>query len=109
MPHNDPAATASEVNQMAVTISLTEVYKTLLEVQLGVRDINAKLGELAHDSRDHEDRLRAVEAEDLRGIRKTQADLSERVRSLEASVWKASGAAVVVASVTGYVLSQIFG
>lgn len=71
----------------AVIIDQATIYALLLEVRDDVRDVKAKVDELANDSHDHE----------------------QRIRVLETRVWKASGMAAVIASGAGFFLTRLLG
>lgn len=85
-----------------VVIDQSTIYNLLLEVRDDVRDVKKDLAELAHDSRDHEDRLRSVEASIPTG-------LTDRLAGVEARVWKFMGGATVLGAASGFLLSRLFG
>lgn len=78
---------AQEGRIIAATVTLDQIYSTLQEVRDDVRDMKKELGELAHDSKDHE----------------------QRIRALEKLVWRASGAAALAGSAIGFMLNKLLG
>lgn len=64
-----------------IVITAHEMYQELREVHDEVKGLRSDFRELARDRSDHESRLRA----------------------LEARVWQASGAAIILGALAGYV------
>lgn len=91
-PQNEPPA--------VVVIDQSTIYNLLLEVRDDVRDVKKDLAELANDSKDHESRLRVVEAN-------IPKNLSQRVAELEAARWKLVGAGSVLGAVAGFLGSLL--
>lgn len=71
--------------EAGVVITAHEMYRELRQMHDEVRGLRADFRELAKDRQDHESRLRA----------------------LEARVWQASGAAIILGALTGYVTQII--
>lgn len=94
---NTPAEAPS-----VVMVDQGQIYALLLEVRDDVRDMKKDLSELAHDSRDHENRLRTVEASIPTG-------LTERLSGVEARVWKFMGGATVLGAASGFLLNRLLG
>lgn len=70
-----------------VTIDQSTIYNLLLEVRDDVRDVKRDVSEIRKDTEDHE----------------------QRIRALEARVWKWAGAATVLGAGGGFGLAQFFG